>query len=793
MSVSRSSSALSNPSHAGTAAASTAGGQFYNPAAGKPRLCGERLAQLSQRPWSQSVKRSPRTSELFRLPDERADTWTVGGARAPAFGATAAAGRVTYSVSDAYRRSRKTSRPPGLPVHLVKQNILQGSIKAVYLGSNAGAEDDALSHIGSLLNGNAASAVEVDAEALLKRELAKVRTGEDAVQFFSRRMAGVLTEIQIIYLQRPEDSSSPYSLVVVPQEKVQGEHFSISAKGVVHVMPGQLCECIPLAEWQSQAMHYRVLSSMSTFRLCAKRKLFADWWSGAKYSNYCQRRSRLAQTCFFAKPAFASALSGAMSIVHSTATAKLIQLSDTGAMELEELSELQGTVRNHFRDGCHKMLHEKHDSLVERMEVLRDTVHKQVADIEKEAAAAKSKATSQQAARSKPMLQEKQEARQRARRYRLVREDKAKLGACIRLVDYMRQAAGVVAAFQTLRMLKSRVLPTAGKHEGLVTVHVRLSACDNELQLEPQRDCLTSTLLQYVSDAVDLLDSVPRVSSAPSLRKHAADYGAEGLRTRLACSNSYGRELAELREGILAAWQEAKAYAEKDCGPCLRISRFGEEHKQVTLAARQLSTKAMMNEMDLMSEFEDDLGRLHSQRRLGFLLMDLRRFRSELAVVPQVALDGFRQGLLLLWRSGCVQLCRRLDKAIFELDWRPSAESELAAFDKKVKAIRAERPSIIDSAHEVRSMHSHLGKYNVKLSVEDQLQLDTLQAKELDFSKRSLPAAVSFIDAADVKVLLTGGCETSKEQECSTTPGSRYTRQGSIPMSGHDPFVDYGS
>ncbi len=99
-----------------------------------------------------------------------------------------------------------------------------------------------------------------DMEALSAVEL--LQTGEDAVAFFTR--FGPTCPVKFVYLNRAEtgDDFRPYDLVVVPQEEVNAEHFTMSASGVVHISTDGPSEFISLLEWMRQSSRFNVISSM---------------------------------------------------------------------------------------------------------------------------------------------------------------------------------------------------------------------------------------------------------------------------------------------------------------------------------------------------------------------------------------------------------------------------------------------------------------------------------------------------------------------------------------------------
>ena len=78
----------------------------------------------------------------------------------------------------------------------------------------------------------------VDRESFIFKELKKITTGEDAISFFAKN--GNTTPVKFLYCNKASNNNKifrPYDLVVVPEKEIHSEYFTISAQGVVHVMP----------------------------------------------------------------------------------------------------------------------------------------------------------------------------------------------------------------------------------------------------------------------------------------------------------------------------------------------------------------------------------------------------------------------------------------------------------------------------------------------------------------------------------------------------------------------------
>ena len=158
----------------------------------------------------------------------------------------------------------------------------------------------------------------MDEDEELRKEVARLQTGEDAISFFARHSSN--TRVKLLYCNRVpknfDDLFAPYDLMIVPEGKVNPEYFTISASGIVKVKPGELSEYISLVDWMHQSLMFRVLTSMTFFRCYIHRKMFDQWLINSRYEVYCRNRHRLKTSCFLAKPLFVEPLVSMHALIH---------------------------------------------------------------------------------------------------------------------------------------------------------------------------------------------------------------------------------------------------------------------------------------------------------------------------------------------------------------------------------------------------------------------------------------------------------------------------------------------
>jgi dynein heavy chain len=141
--------------------------------------------------------------------------------------------------------------------------------------------------------------------------LNQIETGEQAISFFAKY--GSSTPIKFVKCCRKPVTGAefrPYDLIKVEDEDVdnpksqEGEYFTISAQGVVHVHPlikkGAGTEQVPsefftLAKWMHESTLYNVLTSMDFFKYYLIGKVFRLWKGNVRYKTYNRTRQQLSK------------------------------------------------------------------------------------------------------------------------------------------------------------------------------------------------------------------------------------------------------------------------------------------------------------------------------------------------------------------------------------------------------------------------------------------------------------------------------------------------------------------
>lgn len=126
-----------------------------------------------------------------------------------------------------------------------------------------------------------------------EEDISKLKTGEDAIAFFSKAgkssttilLITFVAAVKFVYLNRldaydPENSVQyrPYELVVVTHSNIFNEHYTMSASGVVHFVSQQPTEYMSLSEWMKESTTFNILQRIRFFKYYLMFKCFKLWF-----------------------------------------------------------------------------------------------------------------------------------------------------------------------------------------------------------------------------------------------------------------------------------------------------------------------------------------------------------------------------------------------------------------------------------------------------------------------------------------------------------------------------------
>jgi len=519
-----------------------------------------------------------------------------------------------------------------------------------------------------------------------------------------------------------EASCGPYDLVVVPKERVHAEYFIVSAHGVVHVLPGQPSDCTPLADWLHQTLMYRVLSSMSVFKYYLHRKILATWRAGSKRAAFNACRRRLARNCLYAKPLFVPHLVLAHGLVFDNDKVRMLHIPGQ-CVTLHEFGDAQHSLRMHPEHGAHAELVRRQNEMAQSLEELAKVMSRAVeVDVHIKGA------TSGSRSRSKSLGQERRDARDQVRHRQIAREDFSMLGNCIRLMDYMRQAALAEVVLQDVRALCERVeVDNGDTHAKLFTVTVEIQA--GEICLQPPQAKFKDVMRYVWEDAIKIADSVPALSADRSLGRYAQEWDCQTVGETLRTNRFFRDAKTRIIANIASQFAKAMAYAKETYEPHLRVHQYRQDADQSLLEVRASDPirqfKGIESKIGLMTEFQQDLDAMRTQKVIGVLFVNGRNLKDSLHAIPEEVLGTLKHQLQILASEACDAACGWIDTYL----QGQGEKTRTHAGSAQLLMVQKEANEIENIINSILAMYDCLKENKVRMAMSEQVKLDALLDK----------------------------------------------------------------
>lgn len=580
----------------------------------------------------------------------------------------------------------------------------------------------------------------------LRQQLRAMRTGDDAVAYFTRH--GANTKVKLIHCvlassvtRSSRETLSPYDLLVISEERIQREmeHFTITPSGVVHVMPGQLSECVSLSEWVHQCMMYRVLKSMNFFRLYAHSKAIQQWRRNARDAAFCRKRGRLARNCFWSRPILTEHMLRVKGLTSEVGASPMLSLPDR-CVRLEEFETLAQCVKPELTGGKRQELERTREAVVETLEGLIAAVRKGM-----DAVNLRRSTTSFAQSRTRSLAQEKLETKERLRMEQILHEDEMSLSSCIRLADCMLQANLVTSITCTAEDLYHRVDAGSGEQKKkLFAITARLGS--QEVLLEPSRERFLEVFHETYKDLTGLADAVLPVLAAPALAAHRPSFdGLVPMPRLLTRHRPWVFYMDSTLKKLTSQLREAQQLAAETYGPFRKIFEYKNQWNKEAFKRQSHSIESLSKEVALMVQFQDSLSKFRVQRHVGVLAIEGRQLRDDLQTVPSTVLTSIWPLMQQNVRSEGVRVSERLEKLNQELDERPSKVSALEAYSHVLEVADDEELTLEASVEQIQGAHRLLRTHGVRLLSDDHVLLERLLTQLQEFSSASLPAAKGFL------------------------------------------------
>ena len=251
------------------------------------------------------------------------------------------------------------------------------------------------------------------------------KTGREVVESFVK--GRFLGEVKFAFLNvAPSVRYDPYNLVVVPEEKVNPEHYVISSHCILHVNPNGPSEAQSLAEWYREACLFKAISNIGFYKNFLVTKMFGTWKDIKKFSQFLKVEAEIEKSLISNVPSFGSALLRISSLLQDLQKVTFFPFAISFSYTLEEFEDtIFRTCDTGYRymekffNFCQMIVDKTQDSCFEYLEYCDGQVKNHRHNYQESLAVAKKKRMTRQ------------------HNLKLARDEVKRLGTFVRLVDHI--------------------------------------------------------------------------------------------------------------------------------------------------------------------------------------------------------------------------------------------------------------------------------------------------------------------------------------------------------------------
>ena len=581
-----------------------------------------------------------------------------------------------------------------------------------------------------------------------------IKTSMDVIEYYVKNGHGA--EIKLFHCNRIIDSDQflPYELVVVPRGRVNPEHFTISAGGVVHLQNGIQAEFTPLGDWMRDQSIFNLLRQMKFFKFYLVNKMFRIWRYSVRHKLYMQVREKLKRKLFLAKETFCPAMMELRSLIYDIEITPLSLISGTHLYHLDEFADQQ---QQHRSQKAVPQL----ESLVDRMQRILERVAKDVVTQERHYRVSVEKELGDRtgisllvgrAAKTKSMVAVKQEKIERARTYKRIAEEAKMLGTFIRLLDHMLVEALVGLTIGTVQnMLK--LFSNPNKAKGIFQTTVSFDKT-GVLFTPPEADITKVIMSNVLEGMLATVNTVPRLLFMRSFTVFFEDKVNGPSPVQIIQSEpKYAKLKQGLTEVISTSFEQAFEYGTV-FEDYREIHAFGTSWDVSEYERQPRSVAQFRKDMAVQREWRNEIERIKLQNVIGILNVDSRTLRNALAGVTNQTLDSMKALLLVAARGECGKVVQIFQKRIRALTDRPEDLDAFAVLLDNNEEFTGNKRQMLQEAQVVDEMYDMLSTYEMKVPMKDQVGLDDLHEAVNDFTI-ALVESTDYIDDRKANMVST--------------------------------------
>lgn len=331
------------------------------------------------------------------------------------------------------------------------------------------------------------------------------KTGREVVESFVK--GRFLGEVKFAFLNvAPSVRYDPYNLVVVPEEKVNPEHYVISSHCILHVNPSGPSESQSLAEWYREACLFKAIANIGFYKNFLVTKMFRKWKDIKKFSQFLKVEAEIEKSLISNVPSFGSALLRISSLLQDLQKVTFLPFDVSFSYALDEFEDtIFRTCDTGYRyiekffNYCQMIVDKTQESCFEYLEYCEGQVKNHRHNYQESLAVAKKKRAIRQ------------------HNLKLARDEVKRLGTFVRLVDHIIVSNLLTLVQGNISKFVDEMMPgPRPERDGLFSADI-VFRDDHKLTLSPS--------IKQFAHAVDI--AVGSVISASCNLSHAMELGSK--------------------------------------------------------------------------------------------------------------------------------------------------------------------------------------------------------------------------------------------------------------------------
>ena len=628
--------------------------------------------------------------------------------------------------------------------------------------------------------------VDVDQEAI---RIYGIRTGDDAVNFFSSRSHTQNAAVRFFHLVRAADVPEiffdemptlekrkkfrPYDLRVLPTSgatlaRLGLEYFVMSAEGLVHVAPGEPSEFVALTTWIREAACFNMLTSIPFFRDYLRNKCFRAWRDNVRFLLFKRQRRKLMDTLFLGMPSFSGPLLALRSqLKELDECGKLVETGQK-TFELQAFVDKQSSTRSDVGkkldavvEKAASRVHDVCKQVVERSKPVTPQVPRPpsededpknidldvVAKVIGLGGGGKSKKgpSSKKQDEPKSMAAAKDQEHKRRAALKRAFHEKAMLPDFVRLADYVAVEALVELAVASWASFAAE-LAKPRRQSGILETTVRFA--EDGSSFAPTCERIQSVLAGAADDLIATLGGVLRIlyvkppkgtglklnAPPPTAELQEEDHRGPNVKEIIRTNPEWIETCEAIHVKIEADFKKAKEYVDVAFEKVWPIYEYSRKWDFEAYQREARTVNALKDELEKVATWEKELEKMRTRQTCGFLEVESRKLRQMLVPIMAEKMDALKRHTQNHARIKCKDQRQKYKAAIAKVTPRPTDLPGFSGLLDKLEEQKMQSRSLVKHTNVVEQMYQILAHHDVRVSEADAVQLDELRAVQVEYN-----------------------------------------------------------